>query len=84
MLKNLMWMLGEFTGIGRPHWVAPTGYSGFDSRMARLKNIKNFSVSLKTQLEAGTIIAGTPEQVIPKIKDVAGRNPTRDPGVPRQ
>ena len=66
--EEFMWMLGEFTGIGRPHWVAPTGYSGFDSRMARLKNIKNFSVSLKTQLEAGTIIAGTPEQVIPKIR----------------
>ena len=35
--EQFMWMLGEFTGIGRPHWVAPTGYSSFDSRMARLQ-----------------------------------------------
>jgi alkanesulfonate monooxygenase SsuD/methylene tetrahydromethanopterin reductase-like flavin-dependent oxidoreductase (luciferase family) len=66
--EEYMWMLGEFTGIGRPHWVAPTGYSSFDSRMARLKNIKNFASSLDDQLAAGTIIAGTPESVIPKVR----------------
>ena len=63
-----MWMLGEFTGIGRPHWVAPTGYSSFDSRMARLKNIKNYAASLQSQIDAGTIIIGTPKTVVPKIR----------------
>jgi alkanesulfonate monooxygenase SsuD/methylene tetrahydromethanopterin reductase-like flavin-dependent oxidoreductase (luciferase family) len=66
--EQFMWMLGEFTGIGRPHWVAPTGYSSFDSRMARLKNIKNYGASLQSQIDAGTIIIGTPEQVVPKIR----------------
>jgi len=36
--------------------------------MARLANIKNYAATLQTQLDAGTIIAGTPEQVIPKIR----------------
>ena len=66
--EQFMWMLGEFTGIGRPHWIAPTGYSGFDSRMARLKNIKSYGASLQSQIDAGTIIVGTPETVIPKIR----------------
>lgn len=66
--EEYMWMLGEFTGIGRPHWVSPTGYSSFDSRMARLANISKYASSLQAQLDAGTVIAGTPKQVIPKIR----------------
>ncbi|MEO5840841.1 MAG: LLM class flavin-dependent oxidoreductase [Acidimicrobiales bacterium] len=66
--EEYMWMLGEFTGIGRPHWISPTGYSGFDARMARIANIKNYAATLQSQLDSGTIIAGTPKQVIPKIR----------------
>jgi alkanesulfonate monooxygenase SsuD/methylene tetrahydromethanopterin reductase-like flavin-dependent oxidoreductase (luciferase family) len=66
--EEYMWMLGEFTGIGQPHWISPTGYSSFDSRMNRIANIRNYGASLQSQLDAGTIIAGTPESVIPKIR----------------
>ena len=58
--EQFMWMLGEFTGIGRPHWVAPTGYSSFDSRMAHLKNLKNYTGITSSQIDAGTVVVGDP------------------------
>ena len=76
--EQFMWMLGEFTGIGRPHWVAPTGYSSFDSRMARLKNIKNYAASLQSQIDAGTIIIGTPETGCSQDPRLARGDPSRE------
>jgi alkanesulfonate monooxygenase SsuD/methylene tetrahydromethanopterin reductase-like flavin-dependent oxidoreductase (luciferase family) len=54
--------------IVKPVWDAPTGFGSWESRQARLKMRATFSSSFDTQLENGTLIAGTPDQVIPKIR----------------
>lgn len=74
-LKNaeqFQWMMGEFTGMSKPWLISPAGYSSVQSRLARLKLISSHGVSadslLKSKLETGRLIAGTPKQAIEKIR----------------
>jgi alkanesulfonate monooxygenase SsuD/methylene tetrahydromethanopterin reductase-like flavin-dependent oxidoreductase (luciferase family) len=69
--REYLWMAGEFTGVGRFTWANPTGYSSWDARRSRkpggsLGGYRG-EEDFKRHLEAGTIIAGTPQQVIEKI-----------------
>ncbi len=72
--RQFMWMQGEFTGLAHPVWSSPSGYFSPSQR----RNFVQFATgraksprgnpSFEEQVEAGMIIAGTPDQVIPKLK----------------
>src|SRR5215475_12699429 len=68
------WMQGEFTGLAHPVWSTPSGYGSPENRRAfvefasgRSKNPR-YRPELKKQLEDLMIIAGTPKQVIAKLR----------------
>jgi alkanesulfonate monooxygenase SsuD/methylene tetrahydromethanopterin reductase-like flavin-dependent oxidoreductase (luciferase family) len=66
--REFLWMRGEFTGVAHPIWNSPAGYTSWESRRARLRRIGFMRTTLQDQLDAGTIIAGTPDQVLPRIR----------------
>ena len=72
--RQFMWMQGEFTGLAHPVWSTPSGYTSPDNRRAfvefatgRSKNPR-YRPALEKQLEELMIIAGTPKQVIAKLR----------------
>jgi alkanesulfonate monooxygenase SsuD/methylene tetrahydromethanopterin reductase-like flavin-dependent oxidoreductase (luciferase family) len=71
--RQFMWMQGEFTGLGHPVWGAPAGYGSPANRRAfveiaagRRPNPR--ALPFERQLEDMQIIAGTPDQVIDKLR----------------
>jgi alkanesulfonate monooxygenase SsuD/methylene tetrahydromethanopterin reductase-like flavin-dependent oxidoreductase (luciferase family) len=70
--KQFMWMQGEFTGLTHPLWASPAGYLGAWAR----KPLAEFRVGRRTQsmppfekqLQSMALIAGTPKQVIEKLR----------------
>ena len=72
--RQFMWMQGEFTGLAHPVWSTPAGYGSPENRRAfvefatgRGKNPRGRPV-LEKQMEELMIIAGTPKQVIAKLR----------------
>jgi alkanesulfonate monooxygenase SsuD/methylene tetrahydromethanopterin reductase-like flavin-dependent oxidoreductase (luciferase family) len=72
--RQFMWMQGEFTGLAHPVWSTPAGYGSPENRRAfvefatgRSKNPR-YRPALEKQLEELMIIAGTPKQVIAKLR----------------
>ena len=72
--RQFMWMQGEFTGLAHPVWSTPSGYGSPENRRAfvefatgRSKNPR-YRPPLEKQLEELMIIAGTPKQVIAKLR----------------
>src|SRR5580692_6750971 len=72
--RQFMWMMGEFTGLAHPVWSSPSGYFSPSSRRnfvqfatGRAKNPRG-NPTFEEQLETTQIIAGTPAQVIPKLR----------------
>ena len=76
--RHFMWMQGEFTGLGHPVWAAPSGYLGAWARksMAKVRvgsgragrgNMRERR-SFEEMLADDSIIAGTPEQVVRKLR----------------
>ncbi len=72
--REFMWMQGEFTGLGHPVWGNPPGYGSPTTRRNRLsasgKGEMRVWPSFEEQLESGTIIAGTPDQVTARLKHI--------------
>jgi alkanesulfonate monooxygenase SsuD/methylene tetrahydromethanopterin reductase-like flavin-dependent oxidoreductase (luciferase family) len=72
--RQFMWMQGEFTGLAHPVWGAPAGYGSPDNRRAFAEFAVGRSTSprarpvLEKQLEELMVIAGTPKQVIAKLR----------------
>ena len=70
--QQFMWMQGEFTGLTHPLWASPAGYLGAWAR----RPLAEYRVGRRTQsmppfekqLEAMSIIAGTPKQVVEKLR----------------
>ncbi|MGH9026044.1 MAG: LLM class flavin-dependent oxidoreductase [Acidimicrobiia bacterium] len=68
------WMQGEFTGVSKPWLLSPSGYSSVEARLARLrrlaarKQLAQGDDLLRSQLESGEVIAGTPKQAIERIR----------------
>jgi alkanesulfonate monooxygenase SsuD/methylene tetrahydromethanopterin reductase-like flavin-dependent oxidoreductase (luciferase family) len=67
---EFMWMEGEFTGRTKPIWADPSGYSGSPADRLRKHDAagKQMQRSLDEQTEDLTLIAGTPGQVIQKLR----------------
>jgi alkanesulfonate monooxygenase SsuD/methylene tetrahydromethanopterin reductase-like flavin-dependent oxidoreductase (luciferase family) len=72
--RQFMWMMGEFTGLAHPVWGSPSGYFSPSNRRnfvqfatGRAKNPRG-NPTFEQQLETMQIIAGTPDQVIPKLR----------------
>ncbi len=75
--REFMWMQGEFTGLVHPIWSAPSGYLGPWARRALAKMRSGAAVrpeaDYDAQVDAGLIIAGTPDQVIERLKLLIAR-----------
>ncbi len=69
---QFMWMQGEFTGLQHPVWAAPSGYLDAWARrpLAELRASRRSlpAPSFEDQLAGMSIIAGTPEQVLKKLR----------------
>lgn len=68
--EEFRWMQrGERKGSAQPEWISPPGYS---SAAARLKLRRDMEQqrddTYQSELESGSIIAGTPDQVIKQLK----------------
>ena len=73
--REFMWMQGEFTGIGHPYWVSPSGYGSSARRLdyAKMANAEvrgSRAASFEKQLAAREIVAGTPDEVIAELRVV--------------
>ncbi len=70
--REFMWMQGEFTGLTHPLWASPAGYLGEWARKPlaefRVGRRKQSMPPFEKQFQAMSIIAGTPKQVIEKLK----------------
>jgi hypothetical protein len=72
--RQFMWMQGEFTGLANPVWANPAGYFSPSGRRAfvefstgRAKNPRG-AMTFEEQVASTMIIAGTPDQVIERLK----------------
>ncbi len=72
--RQFMWMQGEFTGLANPVWANPAGYFSPSGRrgfvefaVGRAKNPRG-SPTFEDQVNSTMIIAGTPDQVIERLK----------------
>ncbi|HEX4894452.1 MAG TPA: LLM class flavin-dependent oxidoreductase [Hyphomicrobiaceae bacterium] len=72
--REFTWMQGEFTGLAHPVWANPAGYFSPSGRRAfvefavgRSQNPRG-AMTFEQQLESGMIMAGTPKQVLPRIR----------------
>jgi alkanesulfonate monooxygenase SsuD/methylene tetrahydromethanopterin reductase-like flavin-dependent oxidoreductase (luciferase family) len=72
--RQFLWMQGEFTGLAHPVWSTPAGYYSPENRRAFVESSIGRSKSprarpaLEGQLQEMMIIAGTPKQVIAKLR----------------
>jgi alkanesulfonate monooxygenase SsuD/methylene tetrahydromethanopterin reductase-like flavin-dependent oxidoreductase (luciferase family) len=71
--RQFMWMQGEFTGLAHPVWSAPAGYSSPNNRRAMVEIAAGRrpharSTPFEQQIDDLQIIAGTPDQVIQKLR----------------
>ncbi len=72
--RQFMWMQGEFTGLAHPVWSSPSGYFSPSQRRGFVEFATGRAVSprgnptFEDQLDSMMIIAGTPDQVIAKLK----------------
>jgi alkanesulfonate monooxygenase SsuD/methylene tetrahydromethanopterin reductase-like flavin-dependent oxidoreductase (luciferase family) len=71
--RQFMWMQGEFTGLGHPVWSAPAGYGSPANRrtfveVAAGRRPNPRALPFERQLEDMQIIAGTPDQVVDKLR----------------
>src|SRR5213596_492442 len=72
--RQFRWMQGEFTGLAHPVWSTPSGYGSPVNRRAFVEFASGRALnprgrpSLEKQMEELMIIAGTPKQVIAKLR----------------
>jgi alkanesulfonate monooxygenase SsuD/methylene tetrahydromethanopterin reductase-like flavin-dependent oxidoreductase (luciferase family) len=74
--REFTWMQGEFTGLAHPVWANPAGYfspggrRGFvEFAVGRAINPRG-NMSFEEQLQSGMIMAGTPKQVLPRVREL--------------
>jgi alkanesulfonate monooxygenase SsuD/methylene tetrahydromethanopterin reductase-like flavin-dependent oxidoreductase (luciferase family) len=73
--REFLWMQGEFTGIGHPYWFNPPGYSSAAQRRASVARANGLgpaatAAPFEQQLAKHELIAGTPQQVIDRLRVV--------------
>ncbi|MCH7553223.1 MAG: LLM class flavin-dependent oxidoreductase [Chloroflexi bacterium] len=68
--KEFMWMAGEFLGLSHPVWANPSGYGSPLTRRQRLQSGPRRRPNFDEQIAAGQIIAGTPDQVVKKLRPI--------------
>ena len=72
--REFMWMQGEFTGLAHPVWANPSGYFSPSGRRGFVQFATGRAVnprgnpSFEEQIASTMIVAGTPDQVIEKLK----------------
>ena len=72
--RQFLWMQGEFTGLAHPVWSTPAGYYSPENRRGFVEFAVGRSTSprarpdLAGQLKEMMVIAGTPKQVVAKLR----------------
>ncbi len=66
--RKFMWMQGEFLGKSHPYWTMPSGYGSPSTRRQRLGAKRPAAPAYEQQIETLQIIAGTPDQVVKKLR----------------
>lgn len=67
--EQFMYLLGEVSVTKRPEWAAPTGYSSYAARRARMEKFSGYLTStVADQVAAGTLVVGRPETVVRAIR----------------
>jgi len=71
--REFLWMQGELIGLQHPVWAAPSGYLGTWARrgLAEIRagyRTMGSRASFEENLESLSIIAGTPTQVVEKLR----------------
>ena len=68
--SEFVWSAAISPGLGYPHWTTPPGYSTPTSRRRALEGRRREAASFEEQHSAGLILAGTPDQVIARLKTI--------------
>ncbi len=75
--REYMWMRGEFTGIGHPYWISPSGYGSPDlAKRLMWANHANglienpVKASFEEQSASREIVWGTPNKVIDEVGSI--------------
>src|SRR5690348_1710783 len=74
--RQFMWMQGEFTGLAHPVWANPAGYFSPSGRRGFVEFAVGWAINprgnptFEEQVADTMIIAGTPDQVIERLKYV--------------
>ena len=74
--REFLWMQGEFTGLSHPVWSSPSGYLGPWARRAMARRQQgglSRRPSFEEQVESMQIIAGTPDQVVQRLRVILER-----------
>ena len=68
--REFRWMQrGEVEGAGQPVWISPPGYSSAAARRRLWEIMEQQRIdSFEQDIESGSIIAGTPDQVIRRLR----------------
>src|SRR5216117_3381941 len=71
--RQFMWMQGEFTGLAHPVWSSPSGYFSPANRTAFVEFAVGHrsnprGAEFEDQITNQQIVAGTPKNVIPRIR----------------
>jgi alkanesulfonate monooxygenase SsuD/methylene tetrahydromethanopterin reductase-like flavin-dependent oxidoreductase (luciferase family) len=68
--EEYLWLPDALSPVYKDHWVNPTGYVTWEARQARLKALASVvSGTLRDHLASGFLIAGTPKQVIARLRE---------------
>jgi alkanesulfonate monooxygenase SsuD/methylene tetrahydromethanopterin reductase-like flavin-dependent oxidoreductase (luciferase family) len=66
--RHLFWMAGEFTGLSKPIWNAPTGYTGYETRKAAQARQKIFRGEALGGEPGPDFLCGTPDTFLRKLR----------------
>lgn len=73
--REFMWMRGEFTGIGHPYWVSPSGYGSEAQRLPFAKLANGLAPprtkgTFEEQSANREIVWGTPNKIIDQVGQI--------------
>jgi alkanesulfonate monooxygenase SsuD/methylene tetrahydromethanopterin reductase-like flavin-dependent oxidoreductase (luciferase family) len=68
--EEYLWLPDKLSPVYKDHWVNPTGYVSWEARQARQKALAGVvSGTVKDHIASGFLIAGTPKQVIVRLRE---------------
>jgi alkanesulfonate monooxygenase SsuD/methylene tetrahydromethanopterin reductase-like flavin-dependent oxidoreductase (luciferase family) len=66
--RHMFWMAGEFTGLSKPVWNTPTGYSSIEARIAAEKRQKVYRGETLGAEPGPDFLCGNPDTFLKKLR----------------